>query len=77
MSTEAERVTLPAASWRHSTPPATDPMPSRDDLGAYIVQLERENHRLKVELEQAEARARAWRRIAQWIHTAAMTRETP
>lgn len=48
---------------------------SRDDLAAYVVQLERENHRLRVELEHAEARARAWRRIAQWIHAAAQTKE--
>lgn len=48
--------------------------PSRDDgndLDQYVAQLERDNHRLRCELEQAEARARAWRRVAQWIHAAA------
>jgi hypothetical protein len=52
---------------------------SRDDLGAYVVRLERENHRLRTdladlrdelrdELHRAEARARTWRRVAQWIY---------
>jgi hypothetical protein len=52
---------------------------SRDpsDLAAELVRLERENHRLRCDLadalregREADARARTWRRIAQWIHDA-------
>ena len=50
---------------------------SRDDLSAYIAHLERELHQARCDLaaeterrQRAEARARAWRRVAQWIHQA-------
>jgi hypothetical protein len=43
--------------------------PSRDDA-QIIAELERENHKLRVELETARRRAAAWRRVAQWIHQA-------
>jgi hypothetical protein len=51
-------------------------------LTAALVATERENHRLLVALDQArcerdqaEARARTWRRVAQWIHAASQATE--
>jgi ribosomal protein L29 len=50
---------------------------SRDDRDQQIADLERELHRLRCqrdalteERDQAQAAARAWRRVAQWIHEA-------
>ncbi|GAB2762165.1 hypothetical protein [Nocardioides pakistanensis] len=52
---------------------------SRDDgdLHQYVARLERQLHQARCDLaaeterrQRAEARARAWRRVAQWIHHA-------
>ena len=49
-------------------------MPSREERDAQtIAALERENHRLRVELDQAVRHAAAWRRVARWIHAASQS----
>jgi hypothetical protein len=56
---------------------------SRDDDAQTIAALERELHRLRCEVrdlteerDQAQATARTWRRVAQWIHQASQPEET-
>jgi hypothetical protein len=56
---------------------------SRDDAAQTIAALERELHRLRCEVrdltdecDQAQAAARTWRRVAQWIHQASQPEET-
>jgi uncharacterized small protein (DUF1192 family) len=57
---------------------------SRDDLDQQVAALERELHRLRCEVrdltderDQAQAAARAWRRVARWIYEANRPEETP
>jgi hypothetical protein len=57
---------------------------SRDDRDQQVADLERELHRLRCtcdalreECDRAEAAARTWRRVAQWIHEANRPEERP